>query len=126
MMKYSHSDGKVAKTAAHNHGLQVGLQEYMCGKSKARVIIAATNTPPPSHSAMQQQANKAGGITATIVQEDRNRRREATNDINKIRGLQPDALTNISVDVRNNIHNITTKTWPKYISGDTCCSGKSN
>ena len=103
------SDGRGAKTAAPNRGLQVGLQESMCGNSKARVIIATTNTPPPSHSAMQKQSNKVGGITATIVQEDLNRKCEATHEINKLRGLQPDAPINISVYVRYNSNFITSR-----------------
>lgn len=64
------TSGRGAKTAAPNAGLQVGLQESMCGNSKARVILAATNTPPPSRSSMQNMANKVGTLTAMMTSDD--------------------------------------------------------
>ena len=101
------SPGRGAKTAAPNLGLQVGLQESTCGNTKARVIIASTNTPPPSKSSMQAQSTKVGHITATITQDDLNRRCAETRKINTLRGLQEDAPINVSVDTRYNSNNIT-------------------
>lgn len=99
--------GRGAKTASPNVGLQVGLQESMCGNYKARIILASTNTPPPSRSSMQTMANKVGAITATMTSDDLKNRREGCKEINRLRGLSPGSPINIGIDCRYNSQTIS-------------------
>ena len=104
------SEGRGAKRATCNVGLQVGLQDTPIGNTKARLLIAATNTPPPARNSMQCLSKSVGETITQLNNRDMEERRQEVHRINELRGLSADSPINISVDARYNSNSIKSST----------------
>ena len=96
------SSSRGPKVAAPNMAFQAGLNDTTTGNTKARLLLAATNIPPPSRSGMQRLSNKASEIIHKLNEDDMAEKREQIKEINKLRGLPPEAPINVAMDVRYN------------------------
>lgn len=91
-----------AKTACTNVALATALQDTTIGKTKASMILTAINMPPPTLKSMQSTANQVASQTSMMVEDDLHHIRENIKTINMLRGLSPEAPTNISLDCSYN------------------------
>lgn len=96
------SDGRGAKAAQPNAGLQIGLQETPLGNHGVRRLLGTAQMCPPSRSGMQRFGQKVCTVAAIANEADLKKRRQETRRTNIQRGLSADAPINCSFDGRYN------------------------
>lgn len=94
------SQGRGAKGAKPNLGLQFGLQDSPIGNERARLILGSMGIRPGCRSSMQKRTNRAGDITKAVCSDDLRERIHEIKEVNKARGLGENAPLVAEFDVR--------------------------
>ena len=90
------------KAAKMNLGLQIGLMTTSVGIEGVRGVMLAAGVPMPAKNSMQKCANKVGDAIVATSEADMRERRKKLQELNLIRGFDPNTPIGLAGDGRYN------------------------